>query len=450
VRSIRARLLIGLLGSMLLVLLAGAVLIFFTIQDEAAELFDHQLEHTAYAFAAQPLQAIDASGDEDNPEADFVIQRWSPDGKLSFQSRPLPGLKRQQLRGFSDVELAGERWRVFCLQSAGHAVQVAQPLRVRNAVARETALHTLSLFSLLFPLAALLIYVTVGRGLQPLHRIAEDVRRRSHRDLAPIDPEPLPREVAPLAVSLNGLMARLDRVITTQKTFVADAAHELLTPITALQLQAQLLSRALDEQRRHEALTDLRAGLARTIHLARQLLTLARQDPDLEQEPMAPVDVTELARRVVLTQLPLAEVRSVALELTASQPVVVQGAADALATLLANLVDNAIKYAPAGGRINVVVEDNDGRASLIVEDSGPGVPPEERSRIFDRFYRRPGASALGSGLGLSIARDIATRHRASIEVLPSPELGGLRVRVSFDAAVFCQDRTKPAALAPHV
>jgi two-component system, OmpR family, sensor kinase len=433
VRSIRARLLIGLLSSMLLVLLAGAALIFFTIRDEATELFDHQLEHTAYAFAVQPSQPANVVSDEndDNPEADFVIQVWSPDGRLQFQSRPLSGLQRQRSEGFFDLQLAGERWRLFCLHSAGNVVQVAQPVAVRNAVAREIALGALSLFSLLFPLAALLIYVTVGRGLKPLHQIAEDVRGRSHRDLAPIDPKPLPREVASLALSLNELMARLERVITAQKTFIADAAHELLTPITALQLQAQLLSRALDEDRRHEALSDLRAGLARTIRLARQLLTLARQDPDLEQAPMVAVDLAELARRVVLTQLPLAEVRSIGLESVASPPLVVQGVADDLATLLANLVDNAIKYTPTGGRVIVAVENHDGRPSLVVEDSGPGVPPEERSRLFDRFYRRPGVSALGSGLGLSIARDIAVRHRASIELLSSASLGGLRVQVIF-------------------
>lgn len=434
-KSIRAQLLVGLLGGMVLVLLAGAALIFFTIQDEASELFDHQLQHAAYAFAAQPVQATDSSvdEDEDNPEAGFLVQIWGANGDLRFQSRPLPGLQRQP-PGFSDVTLAGERWRLFSLRSAGSVVQVAQPLSVRNAVARVTALRTLSLFSLLFPLAALLIYATVGRGLRPLHRIAEDVARRSHRDLAPIDPQPLPREVVPLATSLNDLMARVERVITAQKTFIADAAHELLTPITALQLQAQLLARAPDEERRHQAVTDLRAGLARTIHLARQLLTLARQDPDLEQASMVPVDVVDVARRVIGTQLPLAEIRSIHLELTAARPVVVQGEADALATLLANLVDNAIKYTPAGGRVVVTVENPGGRAALIVEDSGPGVPAEERLRILDRFYRRAGAGALGSGLGLSIARDIATRHQAGIDISSSAALGGLRVQVGFGAA----------------
>lgn len=434
-RSIRARLLIDLLSGMLLVLLAGAVLIFVSIRDEVAELFDHQLQHSAYSFAAQPVQAAEVSSDEpgDNPEADFVIQVWSADGDLHFQSRPQVGLRRQAQAGFADIELAGEPWRLFALHSNGNFVQVAQPQRVRNAVARETTLETLSMFSLLFPLAALLIYVTVGRDLRPLEQLAQAVRRRSHRDLTSIDPKPLPRELAPLAESLNDLMTRLERVIVGQKTFVADATHELLTPITALQLQAQLLSRASNEEGRRQALTDLRAGLARTIHLARQLLALARQDPDLEHEPFNPVDIGELASRVIQTQASLAHAKSIALQLAAPQPTVVHGEADALAALISALLDNAIKYTPAGGQIIVNVERRDGVPALTVEDSGPGVPPEERERIFDRFYRRTGTGVLGSGLGLSIALGIATRHRANVVVDASDALGGLMVRVAFDA-----------------
>jgi two-component system, OmpR family, sensor kinase len=431
VRSIRTRLLVGLLSSMVLVLLAGAALIFFTIQDEAAELFDHQLEHAAYASAAQPPPAHPQEEPEDNPEQDFVTQIWSADGQLRFQSRPLEQPLRQTSPGFADVAVKGEAWRAFSLRLEDKTVQVAQPLRVRNAVARTTTLETLSMFSLLFPLAAVLIYATVGRGLRPLTDLTAAVRRRSHRDLTPIDAVPLPSEVAPLAMSLNDLMAHLERVLAVQKTFVADAAHELLTPITALQLQAQLVSRAPDEERRYQALSDLRAGLVRTIHLARQLLTLAQQDPDLQHEPMVSVDLGELAHRVVLTQRPLAEAKSIDLQLSAPAMTRAQGVPDGLATLLGALLDNAIKYTPAGGRITVIAAAREGQPALVIEDSGPGVPEEEHARIFDRFYRRPGSQGFGSGLGLSIAHDIATRHGAEIRLEASAALGGLMVSVIF-------------------
>jgi two-component system OmpR family sensor kinase len=436
VRSIRTQLLLSLLGAMLLIMLAGAALIFFIIRDEVAELFDHQLEHTAYSFAAQPLQTTGMTSDEpgDNPEADFVIQVWSGDGRLLFQSRPQPGLSRQQRPGFFEIELGDERWRLFSLQSSGKRVQVAQPLRVRDDIARETAVDALKLFALLFPVAALLIYFTVGAGMRALHRMAQDVGRRSHLDLTPIDPRQLPVEVTPLVNSLNDLMARLNRVITSQRTFVADAAHELLTPITALQLQAQLMSRAIDEERRHETLVALRAGLTRTVHVARQLLVLARQDPDLEQPASAPVDVAELARQVIQTQVSVAELRGIAMELHAPAPVMVTGTSDAFAVLLSNLVDNALKYTPAGGRVQVTVVGDNSQCRIVVEDSGPGIPPEEHQRIFDRFYRRPGTGALGSGLGLAIVKDIADRHRATIELRTAPLLGGLYIQVTFATA----------------
>ncbi|MBL8267762.1 ATP-binding protein [Steroidobacter sp.] len=435
-RSIRTQLLVGLLGGMLLVLLAGAALIFFIVRDEVAELFDHQLEHTAYAFAAQPLQAIPVVGDEpdDNPEADLVIQVWGSDGRLLLQSRPQTGLSRQPQRGFFELQLGAERWRLFSLQAAGHLVQVAQPLYVRDAIARQSALDALQLFAVLFPVAALLIYLTVGAGMRALQRMAQDVGRRSHLDLTPIDPRQLPVEVTPLVNSLNDLMARLNRVISSQKTFVADAAHELLTPITALQLQAQLLSRAVDEDRRHETLVALRAGLNRTVHVARQLLALARQDPDLEQPATELVDLTELARHVIQIQSSVAELRGMTLELHAPAPAMVTGISDALAVLLSNLLENALKYTPTGGRVRVNIVADSAQCRVVVEDSGPGVPAEEYQRIFDRFYRRPGTGALGSGLGLAIVKNIADRHQAAIQLQTSASLGGLCIQVMFAKA----------------
>lgn len=444
-RSIRGRLLAGLLGGMLVVLLAGAVLIYAAVQDEVAELFDYQLEQTAYEFAAQPLPAPAALPHKksDDPEADFVIQVWDGTGGVLFRSSTDVELPRGSRPGFSRREVDGERWRLFDADVGGRHVQVAQPLRVRNSVASDIATHALLLFAPLFPFAALLIWLIVSRGLRPLQRVAGAVEQRSHRDLTPIDPAPLPREIAPLAVSLNDLMGRLGRVIKAQQTFVADAAHELLTPITALQLQAQLLSRASDEDSRQQALSDLRAGLARTIRMAQQLLTLARQDADLQGLQLATVDLAELARRVVATQRPLAEHKGIAIELNAAVACPVIGEPDALATLLANLLENAIKYTPASGQVAVSVEGGGGDAALLIEDSGPGIPAAERGRVFDRFYRSAGQDTMGSGLGLAIARDIAARHGAQIELLASPRLHGLAVRVRF------QTSAAPAGRAPR-
>ena len=434
-RSIRGRLQLGLLAGMLLVLIAASALVFMAALDEVGELFDYQLEQTATAFSAQPLKTPDKlpDKDDDDPEADFAIQVWDAAGAPQFSSPSPAALPRVARPGFSDLEAGGERWRVFSTDSGGRTVQVAQPWQVRNAVASGIALRMLALVLLLFPLAALLIWLTVGRGLRPLDAVAADLQRRSHLDLRPLDTQRLPREIEPLANSLNDLLARLGRVITAQKVFVADAAHELLTPITALQLQAQLLSRADDEPSRQEALAELHQGLARTVHTARQLLTLARQESGHAGAGQALLDLRELVRQVIRTELPLAEARDIRLETRAPAEALLRGDAAALATLFSSLLNNAIKYTPRGGEVRVSVEQDEAGTALLLEDSGPGIPPEDRERVFDRFFRRPGTETFGSGLGLAIARDIAVRHRAEIELSASVELGGLAACVRFPA-----------------
>lgn len=431
-KSIRGRLQLGLLAGMLLLLIAASALVFMAARDEVGELFDYQLEQTAGAFSAQPLKTPDKLSDQDDdPEADFAVQVWDAAGTPQLSS-PSPGvLPRVSRPGFSDLEAGGERWRVFNSAGGGRTVQVAQPWQVRDGVASGIALRMLSLVLLLFPLAALLIWFTVGRGLRPLHAVAADLRRRSHLDLQPLDAQRLPREIEPLAAALNDLLLRLGRVIAAQKSFVADAAHQLLTPITALQLQAQLLTRASDESRRLEALADLHQGLARTVDTARQLLTLARQESAHAAAEETLLDLHELVRQVMRTELPLAEARDIALHTRTQPEALLRGDAGALATLFSSLLNNAIKYTPRGGQVRVSIERDGDGTTLLVEDSGPGIPVEDRERVFDRFYRRPGVETFGSGLGLAIARGIAARHRAGIELSASAELGGLAVRVQF-------------------
>jgi signal transduction histidine kinase len=265
-------------------------------------------------------------------------------------------------------------------------------------------------------------------------RLAGDLRRRSHRDLEPIDALPLPPEIAPLVYALNDLMQRLAGIIAMQRTFIADAAHELLTPLTALQLQAQMLARSKNPKREREAMAELQGGVARTLQLARQLLTLARHDVDIEVADKAPVDLAALIRRVVAIHLPLAGEKSVSTAVGIEQGATVSGNEEALSILVSNLIDNSIKYTARDGRLSVRLRGACPGAELHVEDSGPGIPAEERERVFDRFYRRGNSLVMGSGLGLAIARDIATQHDASIVLEPSPELGGLRARVLFPSA----------------
>jgi len=246
--------------------------------------------------------------------------------------------------------------------------------------------------------------------------------------------------VQPLVHALNGLLGRLERALVAQRAFIADAAHELRTPLTAVHLQAQLVERAATDDERRAAMQTLKRGLDRATHLVEQLLTLAREEPDVAIRPFAPVDLAALARSVVGEQAAIAAARGLDLGLERADPAVVEGDAAGLRTLLSNLVDNALRYTPRGGRVDVAVESQGTGAAIIVRDSGPGIPAAERNRVFDRFYRAPNAAAAdlaGSGLGLAIVRRVAERHGADVALgtgIAEDGREGLGVTVLFPSA----------------
>jgi two-component system OmpR family sensor kinase len=249
-----------------------------------------------------------------------------------------------------------------------------------------------------------------------------------------------------LVHALNGLLARLNRALGAQRAFIADAAHELRSPLTAVHLQAQLAERAASDAERAAALAELRAGLERATHLVEQLLTLAREEPGVSERPFAPVNLDELARHVIAEYAPIAAARHVDLGMVdrngPDSDAVISGDAAGLRALLSNLVDNAVRYTPAGGRVDVALRREQGDAVLSVRDSGPGIPESERARVFDRFYRLPEAGAAGiagSGLGLAIVKRVAERHDAAVAL--GPGLGqpggeglGVTVRLPMDRA----------------
>jgi two-component system, OmpR family, sensor kinase len=253
--------------------------------------------------------------------------------------------------------------------------------------------------------------------------------------LEPLPETRLPLEVQPLVRALNGLLERLASALDTQKAFVADAAHELRTPLAAVQIQTQLVARARDDAARSEALVDLQAGVMRATRLVEQLLALARAEPD-GHSATAKVDLDALLHECVAAYAPLAQERGVDLGIEASEAATVSGNAESLRVMLNNLLDNATKYTPDGGRVDVSLRVVDGHPLVQVADSGSGIPAAERERVFDRFYRvgsganRVRTDIAGSGLGLAIVRRIALQHQASVTLGDAPT-GGLLVSVRF-------------------
>jgi two-component system OmpR family sensor kinase/two-component system sensor histidine kinase QseC len=269
--------------------------------------------------------------------------------------------------------------------------------------------------------------------------VAAEVRSRDEQSMQALPTAGLPDEVAPLVNALNALLQRLGRSLDTQRAFVSEAAHELRSPLTALKLQLQLLNRASNEAARVEAVAQLASGIDRAARLVEQLLALARNEPGANTAALEPVDLCEVVRQAVADTVPFAQSRGTEFELFAERPVTITGDRAALAMLVRNLADNAVRYSPPCSRVEVRVGSTDGGAAdgvvtLQVDDAGPGIPPADRERVFDRFYRRGRNDALadeqGTGLGLAIVRSVAVRHGAKVELGESPS-GGLRVRVSF-------------------
>jgi two-component system OmpR family sensor kinase len=344
--------------------------------------------------------------------------------------------------GFSDVEANGSRFRVYSLQTPLQTVQIAQDLSARTARARALAFNAVLPFVLLTPLLMLAVGWLISRSLAPIERARREVASRAADDFSPLADDGLPDEVRPLVDELNLLFGRVRSAFDTQKNFVADAAHELRSPLTALKLQAQALRRSDNDAAQREAGIDrLNQGIDRAIRLVEQLLLLAREEAGAAQardahEVFSLQDIVKLA---VADVLPVARHKQIDLGMAGApdQAVVpVSGQREALRILLRNLLDNAVKYTPEHGQVDVSIQGIRGRPVLTVEDSGPGIAPDDLPRVFDRFFRAAEAPAqTGSGLGLAIVKVIAERHGASLALARSEKLGGLKAEVTFPAPV---------------
>jgi two-component system OmpR family sensor kinase len=434
--SVRARLLAWLVGGVLFVGAVGGWFVYRNALVEADAFFDYQLRQTALLLSDQPVEYL---LNPDIPQAtadyDFVVQVWTLDGVRVYLSRPHAVLPAITTLGFSTATTSEGRWRMFGVQAPTKVIQVAQPMRVREQQAVDLALRTLTPFVLLMPVLMIFIWFAVGHSLEPFKRLTSLVQSRKVTALDPLPAANLPSEVQPLVGALNDLLGRLGAALERERGFMADAAHELRTPLTALYLQMGALARATTEAERADAMEKLSAGVQRAIRLVEQLLSLARQEPRAEVVRRR-VRFDDLAREVVAEMVPLADARKIDLGISASQPAYVLGDPETLRTLVRNLVDNAVRYTPVGGTVDVSVQESDGPgnshgAILRVVDTGPGIPADERQRVFDRFYRPPGTSPPGSGLGMAIVKAIADAHAASISLDNGPNGSGLAVSVSF-------------------
>ena len=436
--SLRARLLWFLLAAIVLAAGVQAAVAYRTVLKEADEIFDYHMQQMALSLRAglPPSAAVGGLGSGEQ-NFDFVVQVWTSDGVRIFESAENAALPQIAVLGFADVRARGTTYRVFSVQTRGLVIQVAQDLAVRQRMAGALALRTVGPVALMAPLLMLVVWWVVSRSLAPVARVRQQVAAREANELSPVSEEGLPDEVRPLVHELNLLFDRVRHAFDAQKHFVADAAHELRSPLTALKLQVQGLQRAPDAAARDIAIGRLASGIDRATKLVEQMLALARHEASVAAgTPPVAVDLGEVARLAVSDAIAGAQARRIDIGLAhADQTAVVQGQPEALRMLLRNLLDNAVKYTPEGGRVDIgIAREADGAVAISVEDSGPGLPAAERERVLDRFYRSgdPRAQAVaGSGLGLAIVKSIADLHGASVTLDASPTLGGLRASVRF-------------------
>jgi len=364
---------------------------------------------------------------------------------------PLPEVEHVGVPGvvyFRDDEMRGEEVRIAYLTvdlklapgAQAPLVQVAETRGKRAQLANEIIKGVILPQFIILPIAVILVWFGLSRGIRPLYRLQQRIQARALDDMSPINVLEAPQEVSPLVNSFNQLLARLERNIQDQKRFIADAAHQMRTPLAGLRTQAELAMRQTDTVEIQRSLRQLATSSARATRLVNQLLALARAENRGGVLPArVPLDLETLAREVMRDWVPVALEKGIDLGFEGcGEPILIEGDSMLLQELLKNLIDNAIHYTPEGGTVTVRVGHNHdtSQASLEVEDTGPGIAPAERQLVFERFYRVLGHASDGSGLGLAIVREIAQQHGADVIVTDNPhhqtaDAPGTRFRVNF-------------------
>jgi signal transduction histidine kinase len=441
-------------------LVAGAALLvggsYLVLRNEMNEVFEDNLKQVALAVAtnfgtygiirpprlAEQLPRIY----EEYGNFDFVTAAWTRGGAMQHTSNPAVTLPYRSRSGLSEVMVGADKWYLYTIVLEDGIVQAAQRDSARKALASETTSTLFLPAGLLLLVLTALLGWALRRGLAPLSTAASDVTARSVEALHPLSLTAYPPELHLLIGAINDLMMRLGRALALQRHFLADAAHELRTPMTALKLQLQLLERAGDASQRSAAIDELRAGIARAQNLVEQLLQLSRLAPDTPALQRDVVDLSALVREAVSRFSARADHLNIDLGAVTTGPVSVSGDSQQLTILLNNLVDNALRHTPEKGRVDVASSLDSGVPFLSVTDSGPGIAESEKLKVFERFYQshkrqdtlgdqKPfeisPLSADGSGLGLAIVREVAERHGAKIELSEGPAGRGLKVSVQF-------------------
>ena len=436
--SIRRRLLFSLLGATVLLWLVALVSTYFDTRHELDELLDAHLAQSASLLLAQVGHdaediEIDQAPQLHRYSRHVAFQVWYRGRELVLHSTGAPNtpLSSQQ-EGFSNRSIKNRNWRVFSAWDARsrYLVQVAEQREARDHLAGTVVGNMLMPMLIMLPILGALIWFGISRGLRPLNAISNEVAQRRPESLEPMALQAVPDEVAPLVQDLNRLFERVSESLDKERRFTADAAHELRTPLAAIKTQAQVAQAASKDAGRQQALASVVEGCDRAARLVEQLLTLARLEPE-SFKARESCDLRSITREVIAELAPKAVSKNIELQLVAEQEAIMQGDTALLGILVRNLADNAVRYSPGNSAVQIRIRSSGEIIELSVCDQGPGIPEAEKARIWDRFYRVLGSGETGSGLGLSIVKQIADLHHAEVETASGENGKGLCVNVKF-------------------
>jgi two-component system OmpR family sensor kinase len=428
VTSIRANLVLW-MGSALVIGTAVVLAATYALtSNQLGRVFDEELRQVAHAVHLREDWSQTRRIRIARPGFALSVRAYDQTGRVYFETAlpSLPAdLPQTWAEGLGSMDTQEGPWRVYTHVAEEGIVQVGQAVATRDVLARELSISVLMPMLMLIPLLVVIVAWVLKRGLAPLH---ETSRRVSDRDASRLDPLPtanVPQELLPLVEQLNALLARLEGSLDAQRRFLADAAHELRSPVAALALQVQLAARAHSPAAREAAFHELAHGVERARRLVQQLLDFARLEPGVQAEPFAAMDLSRLVREVVGRYAAQAEAQEVDLGADAPAATPMLGSEPELRALLENLVDNALRYAPRESAVTVSVRPHQGAIELAVVDAGRGIPVGERERVFERFHRVAGDHTRGSGLGLAISKAIVERHEGSIALSDACSDAGL-------------------------
>ena len=434
--SIRRALLLWLVPVFLLVGVGGAVLSYWSYARMVGTFMDEQMQQLASALADnRDIRPAPLNAERVLKWGAYVVQTYDAAGALQVTSWPELTVPLQAQPGFHQVRQDGRGWLVYTMppvHADGHAVQVIQSEGFRAKLAAERAGTAIVPILLLLPLSMLVLWLVARTMSRALQDIARQAAQQDEHTIAELPVANVPSEIAPLVQSFNSLLRRLREAFATQRRFVQDAAHELRTPITAIALQVENMRQDVHCSASAERFGQLEAGVRRAQRVVDQLLRLSRQEAAGADGP-AIVDLQAQLRESINTLIGLADQRNIDLGLVApdapAEPVTLRCAAGDLRSLLDNLIENALRYTPEGGVVDVRLLRQQGRVAVEVVDTGPGIPQDMLPRVFDRFFRVPGSRDNGSGLGLAIAQAAAQRAGLLLTLRNRQDRSGLIARI---------------------